>query len=196
MRMLWLFAVLLLSSCAAEQFSVSSLSMDMEREIVISEAASESNTLSVSAVFSSPDNSYTFRIVSPDGDLVWEGAFSGSGSDKTSETLEITPGAVFPQGEYSLLIYSDNGTEVEESLSLDYDEGIRHFENGLLSGSAYVRELDEAGNIISEGSRSRGYEILQDTVTAEIDYQDSYGQSVSVTEFFQPSASDPSPSAL
>ncbi len=192
MRALWLLAMLFLTSCAAEEFTVSSLSMNLEREAVIAESISETDTLSLSASFSMPENTYTFRLVSPDGDLSWEGAFTGSDEVKTSENLEITPNAAFQKGEYSIIIYSDNGTEVKETLSLSYDDGLRHFESGILSGSAYVSEMNEGGEVIAEGRREKGYSLSSGTASAEIEYQDSYGQSVSITEFFPPSDEDPS----
>ncbi len=107
MRRLLLPLLLILVSCAAEEFTVSSLSL-----------TEDDGDAYISAVFSDPESIYSFRITSPDGDLVWEGAFSGDGEEKKSEALEITPGASFPVGEYSLILYSDNGTEVRDTVNL------------------------------------------------------------------------------
>ena len=188
-------SLLLITACAAEQFTVSSLSLSMEREAVIPGDAEEETELLISSSFSDPERSYTFRIVSPDGDLSWEGAFTGTGEEKTSVPLEITEGALFPQGEYSIIIYSDNGTELEDKVSLHYEETLRCFENDLLSGAAYVTEYNADGIVVAEGRREEGYEKLEESVRAVIEYRDGRGNRVNVTQSFQPSSSDPSPSA-
>ncbi len=108
-RLLPLFIVLLLFSCASEEFTVSSLSFSQSGDDAVLHAS-----------FSDPDMSYTFRLVSPDGDLSWEGSFRGEEEDKISENLELTPGASFPEGEYSIIIYSDKGSEVEDTVSFRY----------------------------------------------------------------------------
>lgn len=104
-----LFLILSLSSCASEEFSVSSLSMNTEGEDMF-----------INAEFSPSDSTYTFRLVSPDGDLVWEGGFLGSDSEKKSEELELTAGATFPEGLYSIIIYSDKGNEITDTISFSY----------------------------------------------------------------------------
>ncbi len=181
-------SVLLLFSCAEEQFSVSSLSLDMEREVSVASSgdSSEHNTLYVSASFSSPDNVYTFRLVSPDGDLSWEGAFPGSGSSRTSDPAEITDGAVFPEGEYSIMIYSDNGTEVSDTITLSYDSVFRTFISGELSGSAFVTEYAADGSVIDAGERAEGYRASPEASSALIEYTDSRGNDVNLSQSFLP----------
>lgn len=111
MRGLIVILLLFLSSCAAEEFEVSSASL-------VSISSDESRHLELSASFSDPDSSYTYRLSSPDSDLVWEGAMTGDGSDKTSDEILLTSGASFPKGEYSVIFYSDNGTDLTVPVTL------------------------------------------------------------------------------
>ncbi len=178
----------LLFSCSEEQFELYSLSAELDRDIEISEKREEKNTLFITAEFSESDSIYTFRLTSPDGDLSWEGVFTGDGNEKSSEELSITDNALFPSGEYSVLIYSDKGTELEETFTLSYDSDLRFFSDGVLSGNAEITELDSDGNTIAEGERAEGYTISQNARSAIISYRDGAGNSVTVTQFFQPSA--------
>ena len=43
---------------------------------------------------------------------------TGDGSDKTSDEILLTPGASFPKGEYSVIFYSDNGTDLTIPVTL------------------------------------------------------------------------------
>ena len=189
--MRWLIlaiALLLVPSCAQEEFELSSLSLSIEREAEISpDGEKESSALFIEASVSLPDDAYTFRIVSPDGDLSWEGQLEGSGSDRRSEAILLTPGARFPLGSYSMIIYSSAGTEVETEATLQYDATLRSFVSGRLSGDAYVSEYGEDGTIIAEGERRRGYAIGGDAASADISYTDSRGNSVSIRQSFRPS---------
>ena len=107
--------MLLLFSCSKEEFSVASLSLHSNDSISIEEGRERRDSvLILSASLSDEDASYSFRAVSPDGDLSWEGPFDGSGVRRAE--LEITPGASFPEGTYSIIIYSDKGTEYSGSM--------------------------------------------------------------------------------
>lgn len=185
-------ALIFLASCSSEEFSVSSLSLSLERDVNISDVQKSMNKLYISGSFSSPDDNYTFRVVSPDGDLCWEGSFSGPDSEKISEPLEITDNAIFQKGDYSILIYSDNGSELGDSISLNYEESLHLVSDGILSQNAYVIEYDGAGDIISEGNRNRGYVMDGNCVSCEISYKDRFGNDVSISQSFPPSLSDSS----
>ena len=155
-RLFPLFALfLLLASCSEEAFDVSSLSLRGNIGITISDTVEREESLVLSAAFSDLDESYTFRAVSPDGILVWEGTMSGS--DILRADIEITPGASFPAGEYSILFYSTN---------------------------AYVREYDGEGILLREGEREKGYMLPDDTESATLSTVDRFGNSISVSQSF------------
>lgn len=196
-RLLPLLVLLLLFSCAEEQFSLSSVSLSLSRSVsAASDSEIDSDSLYLSCSVSIPDSVYTFRVTSPDGDLVWEGAMTGEGEEKRSEPLLLTPGASFPEGTYSILIYSDNGTEMSTEAVLQYDDAIRSFLKGQLSSDAVVTEYADDGTELRSGSRSGGYILPDDAFSVLVEYEDRYGNAVSVSQSFQPSPSDPSLSAL
>ena len=95
----------MLCSCNQEQFDVSSLSLVSESEIVLplDGNARRKEKLVLSAAFSLDEDQYSYKVTSPEGELVWEGNFEGSGI--RSAELEITDGARFPQGIYSYIFY-------------------------------------------------------------------------------------------
>ena len=189
--LLLIAAMLLFSACAEEEFTLSGLSIAMERKASsdASGLTDENAVLRISAEVSQPGSIYTFRLVSPDGDLVWEGAMNAveEGSDiLVSDPAEITAGALFPEGEYSLIIYSDSGTEVSDTVSFSYEHSLRHFQDGELIGNADVAEYDAAGNLLRSKSRTEGYLIPHDAASAAITYIDSEGNSTEITESFLP----------
>ena len=189
--LLLIAAMLLFSACAEEEFTLSGLSISMERKASADAGGvtEETALLRISAEVSHPESIYTFRLVSPDGDLVWEGAMNAEeeGSDTlVSDPVEITAGALFPEGEYSLIIYSDSGTEVSDTASFSYEHSLRHFQEGRLSGNADVAEYDADGNLLRSESRAGDYLIAPDAASAVITYTDSEGNSTEVTESFLP----------
>lgn len=184
-RFLPLLLILLLASCNEEAFDVSSLSLRGSVSIVMEDESERTETLTLSAAFSDPDESYSYRLEAPGGILVWEGGMSGS--DIQSDTIEITQGASFPSGEYSVLFYSTNGTELSTSITYSSDRTYSSFsEDGILSDSSYVTEYDEDGSIIAEGERESGYAISPDAARAELELTDRYGSRISVSQSFPP----------
>ena len=184
-RLIPLFVILLLAvSCAKEEFDVSSLSLQGRREVSVQETAKTEETLTLSASFSDPAESYSFSIASPDGLLRWEGAMTGS--DMFSATLEITDDALFPDGEYSVLFYSSNGTELNTSVRYSSESGYPSFIDGSLDRDSYVLEYDADGNLNGEGERSEGYTADEDTVRVVIERTDRFGNTVSVSQSFLP----------
>ena len=103
MRFLLILVLVFFSSCHAEEFSVSSASLSYD-------SAADAHTLETAV--SQEGNTYTYRLTSPDGDLRWEGAMTGEGDVRFSDSILITPGAAFPEGSYHLILYSDSGSEV------------------------------------------------------------------------------------
>ncbi len=187
LALLPLILAMLFSSCAQEEFTVSSLSLRRALDVTAegSDVIAEDVSLTLSASFSDPDESYTFRLVSPDGGLWWEGSLSGS-DILSSDSLELTPGASFPEGDYSVLFYSTNGTELNTAVSYHADRDYPLFIDGILSAPAYVSEFLADGTIAAEGERGDGYEAAADIARAVISCTDRYGNSVSVSQSFQP----------
>ena len=191
--------MLLLFSCSKEEFSVSSLSLHSNDSISIEEGRERRDSvLILSASLSDEDASYSFRAVSPDGDLSWEGPFDGSGVRRAE--LEITPGASFPEGTYSIIIYSDKGTEYSGSMEYRADDGYPYFGTDGLTMDAYAVESDINGLVVGRGSRKSGYRPSPYASDAVIALTDRYGNSIEVNDdlslYVPPSASDPSQTAL
>ena len=108
-------AIAIISSCSQEEFSVSNAALSCSGDDAV-----------FSADFSLPDDTYTFRLTSPDGALTWEGAMNGEGEAKSSVPIEITDGARLPEGEYSIMLYSSNGTEISIPVELSYSVNTEH----------------------------------------------------------------------
>lgn len=63
------------------------------------------------------ESEYTYRLTSPSSLLYWEGNLAVDESGKmTSPEMDITEGARFERGEYSLIVYSSGGTEISTSV--------------------------------------------------------------------------------
>ena len=178
-----LLSLILLFSCAEEDFDVSSLSLSGSVDITAGEETVRKETLTLRAAFSDPDESYSYRIETPDGLLWWEGGMSGD-DILSSEPLELTDGASFPSGDYPVLFYSTNGTELETTVSYGSDGSYPSFTDGILSGDAYVRELDADGSVIAEGERETGYVLQDSACEAELSTVDRYGNRISVSQSF------------
>lgn len=162
---------IVLFGCVKEGFSVDSIdisrtiSATVDTDGILSDIT---ETASISSVISPSDKKYTFRLVSPDGDLAWEGSLKGS--RRTSEELLITPGASFPEGEYSVIIYSEEGLTYSDTIVLPSSD---------LSNNPY---LDSTGNLIN-GKGSDVLYYFEDKETenkdsaeyAVINYRDRYG---------------------
>ena len=186
-RLLPVLLLLFLAACSEEPFDVSSLSLRGSTMITIADEADRHEHLTLSAAFSNPDESYTYRLVSPDGTLVWEGSMSGS-DILSSEAIELTAGASFLSGDYSVLFYSTNGTELSSSVPYNSDRSYPSFIDGVLSSDAYVIEYDEEGLVLEEGDREGGYALPDGVSRAEITAVDRFGNSLSVSQSFQQEA--------
>lgn len=194
-----LLAIMLLFSCTKEEFTVSSLSLGSESTVTIEDGnAHRSSHLYLSASLSDEEAQYTFRAVSPDGDLVWEGPFDGSGVRRIE--LEITPGALCPTGTYSIAIYSDKGTEYSGTLEYRREEGYPYYGPEGLTMDANTVESDVNGLVVGRGLRAKGHRPSPYAASAEIKREDRYGNSIEVFDDLSLSvpqaSSDPSPTAL
>lgn len=172
--LLILILSLVIISCSKESFSLSS-SLLYRNISLTEEGRREEAVLKLSLSSASGDETYTFLLVSPDGDLRWEGSLTLSGSFYTSDTLGITEGARFEEGEYRLYIYSSSGSELDRTISLQKEEGDYSFSNASSKDDAVITYYDR-----------EGFEINADEEAdwALIRYSDRYSNSITLrTEF-------------
>ena len=165
---------LVLLSCSKESFSVSS-SMLYRNISLTEEGRRENAVLELSLSSSGSDETYSFLLISPDGDLRWEGSLTQSGSFYTSDTLGITDGARFEEGEYRLYIYSSSGSELDRTIPLQKEEGDYTFTNASSKDDAVITYYDR-----------EGFEINADGEAdwALIRYSDRYSNRITLrTEF-------------
>ena len=172
--------LLLLSSCAKEQFTVSSLSLSTDSGIHIQSSGrvDRNEKMKLSASFDRAAD-YSFRLVSPDGDLVWEGSMSGESAD-----IDITPGATFPEGSYKALFYSSEGTEYStEIVYHGIPEYAFYTEKGL-SAPSYTEEFSADAVRIGYGRRERGWKPSENASYSLIEAEDGWNSTVHVRQDF------------
>lgn len=166
---IFIFLLALIVSCTSEDFTLSAVSLtrniDMTGEVKKEEAVLSFNINGKE----SDDISYTFLLVSPSGDLRWEGKVSKNGESGSADTLSITPGASFEDGEYTLYVYSSSGSEVEIPLEISRVEGNYTYENALTKNSASIRYYN---------STSEEVDGPQGATWALIEYSDRYSNRV------------------
>lgn len=149
----------------------------MSRNITVADGLREEEAvlkLSLSSE-SDKDVTYTFLLVSPDGDLRWEGKLEKNGSFYYSDALGITQSARFEEGEYSLFVYSSMGTSIEKKIPLQKEEGDYTFENASGKNDAEVIYYDREGFEVDEDEESD---------RAVIRYSDRYSNSITLTVEF------------
>ena len=100
---------ILLFSCSKSQFSVSNMRLG---------SGEEGYFVSVVLDEGDVEDKYSFILTSPDKDLVWKGDLSLDRGKLTSDILSVTPGASMPEGEYTLVIHSTNGSDVSVKVRL------------------------------------------------------------------------------
>ena len=195
-----LMILLLLFSCSKEEFSVSSLSLRSDSLITIADGkTTRDETLTLSASFSDDEAVYTFRVVSPDEDLVWEGTMDGSGVREAG--LELTPGASFPEGSYSVIFYSDKGTVYSGSAEYSGSRNeYPHYGPEGLTMSAETEERDVSGILVGRGRREKGYVPSPYASSSIIRAKDRQGNTMEIHDdlslFSLPLSADPSQTAL
>lgn len=114
----------------------------------------EEAVLSLSLSSEKDDESYTFLLVSPSGDLRWEGKLVKRDAVYYSDALGITRGARFEEGEYSLYIYSASGTTLSVTVPLQKEEGGYTLENALRKNDASIVYYDREGFVVGEDEES------------------------------------------
>lgn len=115
--------ILLLVSCSGEDFSLSSPLL--YRNIKVDENGRTEEAV-IRVGVSAPSGSeaiYTFLLISPSGELRWEGSLDRMGEYYFSSPLGITPSAHFEEGEYTLYVYSNVGNTVTDIVKLQNEEG-------------------------------------------------------------------------
>lgn len=179
-------ALLVLFGCAREGFDV--INASVERNITATvdadgNVAIEKESLVISYFVEPYNKNYTFKLTSPDGDLSWEGSLKG-GRGK-SDSLLLTPGASFEEGEYSLIIYSEEGEVHSSAVSLaaaDYKD-YPHFNNErILKGDATAIDLYKDGDKLETISQPSGYKLNGDSDEAVFSFKDRYGNNVKLTQ--------------
>ncbi len=187
--LLLLFIVLLLGGCLKDSFSVSSVRMRRSSEVEVGPSGTDffdRETLLIEPLFSGSDSLYSFVVTDPTGLLRWEGTISSLPG--SSESLLITPGASYPDGEYSITFTSrDDGSEVSYKAVLpELDRSFPSFVPSYGLKTDYrvdVVEYDENGEKIRENMGvTDGFIPSGRTRKAEIAYTDRYSNKIEVTQ--------------
>ena len=162
---------LILFSCTKESFSLSSSVLTRNITVMPSSRTEEAVLRVALEEDGDSDAVYTFLLVSPDGDLRWEGKLEKSGEYYYSPSLGITPGASFTDGEYSLYVYSSLGTTVDEKVTISKEEGNYTYGNASSKDSASVVFYDREEFVT---------DTLEDADYAVITYRDRYSNSITL----------------
>lgn len=173
--------ITLLLSCSKEQFNVSSLSLTSDTTVYIkADGTKVSDTTLVfkGRVHGPDDERYSFRLTSPDGDLSWEAEML------PEQELELTPGAYFPEGSYSLIVYSSNGTEYSGEVIYHGIPEYAYYTDSGLSRDSYTEEFTKNGQRVAFGRRDKGYQPSYYAETTLIKGEDGWGSTVTLTQDF------------
>lgn len=160
----------LLFSCTKESFDLSSSLL--YREITVTdEMREEATLLKLSLSSEKEDETYSFLLVSPSGELRWEGGLVKRDDFYYSDTLGITKGARFEEGDYSLYIYSASGTTLSITVPLQKEEGDYTLDNALKKDDACVVYYDR-----------EGFEVRADEESdwARVTYTDRYSNKITL----------------
>lgn len=150
--LIFLLSVLLFS-CTKESFSLSS-SILYRNITVTDDMKEEEAVLRLSLSSEKDDESYTFLLVSPSGELRWEGKLVKRDGRYYSPALGITRGARFEEGDYSLYIYSASGTTLSVTVPLQKEEGDYTLSNAMRKNDASVIYYDREGFVVGEDEES------------------------------------------
>lgn len=162
--------LLLLFSCSRESFSLSG--ERLSRTIIMKgEERKEEVVISLS-LSGNADDDYSFLLISPSKDLRWEGKLQNNGSSYVSDTLGITPGASFEEGDYTLYVYSSNGSSTENTLTMAKEEGNYTYSNALSKNDASLTFYDRDGAVVDN---------IIDAARAYITYTDRYSNKIKLT---------------
>ncbi len=90
----------------------------------------------------------------------------------SSDSLGITPGASFEEGEYTLYIYSDNGSSIKSSVIIAKEEGGYSYSNAIKKNDASLTLYDSNNNVVDD---------IVKADRAYISYSDRYSNRVELT---------------
>lgn len=167
----FLLAVLvLLPSCLKGDFSA--YSSTYERSIAVVDGI-PTDLVKLSVDLSDKDASYTFRITSPDDVLSWEGKLYPEEGLFVSDDLLITPGVLFPEGEYHIQINADSGATKETTISIPSVEEWKLAEDIKDDSDIVITYYGEDGSV---------NEKKEGSVSASFDYVDRFRNHIFVTE--------------
>lgn len=174
-----LLLLCLLLSCQKEQFTVSSLSLSSDSEILVNADGSyavNEKVMLKGSIEGRGEDSYSFRLTSPDGDLAWEDSFEGFAE------LELTPGALFPEGGYKLVLYSTNGTEYSGTVIYHGIPEVAWYGPDGLTRESYAEESDADGVLLDSGMKSKGSQPGEAAAVSRTRAEDGWGSTVSLTQ--------------
>lgn len=169
--LLLLLLSFVLFSCTKESFSLSSSLLSRNINVSPSFSCQEAVLRVALETEEESDAVYSFLLVSPDGDLRWEGKLEKSGGYYYSQSLGITPGATFEEGEYTLYIYSSMGSSVEEKVTLQKEEGNYSYFNASSKNGAETVFYDRE-EFVTDG--------IDDADYAVITYRDRYSNNITL----------------
>lgn len=167
-----LAVLVLLPSCLKGDFSA--YSTGYERSISVVDGY-PTDQLKLKVELSDKETSYTFKIFSPDDVLSWEGKLYPEEGMFVSDVLLLTPGVLFPVGEYRIQINSDSGSTKDSSITVPAVDTWKHVAEVEGSDDVKVLYLDETGN---------PSENKEGSVAASFNYVDRYKNPISITENF------------
>lgn len=164
--------LLLLLSCTSESFTIGDATFT--RNIYIAEDERREEGIINLNINEESDKAktYTFRLLSPDGDLSWEGKLEGDRGMYHSQPLALTPSSIFPEGEYTLYIYSSLGS------SKDIKVEINKVESKLGS----LSDLPINSEVTMFERDSSQTDNIKDADWAIIEYQDKYSNNITIRE--------------
>ena len=176
-----------LCSCAKEQFSVENVYTERTINIFIDQngnTARYNESLTLTSTITG-EGDFTFKVISPDGDLTWEGSIPHSGI----QTLELPDGASFPEGNYKIIFYSEDGQDVEVNTFVPGVEPLNSVPRFLpYAGLSTDREVeverrDDKKQVIDRVNMSSG-DLIQnnDVFYISYNYRDRYLNQVVVEQ--------------
>lgn len=139
---------------------------------VDSEERKESVVLSV-LLEAEEDDSFTFSLISPSGDLTWNGILEKE-SDYYTASLLLGDNAIFEEGEYSLVVSSSSTSSFSQSLEISKREDIVSYSSHSYS---YIKEelFDR------DGEKT---EKIEDADYVIFSYLDRYSNNITIREEF------------
>lgn len=168
--LIFILCLFFLLSCSEKTFTLSSSSLT--RNVYIdTEERKESVVLCIS-LETKTDESFTFSLISPSGDLTWSGGLEKDG-EYYSATLLLGDNAIFEEGEYSLIV-SSLSSSLSQSLEISKREDIVPYSS--LSYSHIKEEFFDRDGEKIDRKEDADYVIFS--------YIDRYSNNITIREEF------------